>query len=64
MHKKQSLKIMIKNKQNTEHYFWGNKCEGLHMVKTENLSVIQEIMPPSTKEQVHYHNKAIQFFNI
>ena len=55
---------MIKNKQNTEHYFWGNKCEGFHLIKKENLSIIQEIMPPSTKEQMHFHNHAEQFFYI
>jgi mannose-6-phosphate isomerase-like protein (cupin superfamily) len=55
---------MIKNKQNTEHYFWGNKCEGFHLVKTDNLSVIQEIMPPNTSEKLHYHNNSQQFFYI
>ena len=55
---------MIKNKQNTEHYFWSDKCEGFRLVQTENLSVIQEIMPPSTMEQMHYHNEAMQFFYI
>ena len=55
---------MIKNKNNTEHYYWGNKCEGFHLVKTKNLSVIQEIMPPYTKEKRHLHNKSQQFFYI
>ena len=53
---------MIINKQNTEHYFWGDECEGFRLVKSENLSIIQEIMPPNTAEQLHYHNNAEQFF--
>ena len=55
---------MLKNKQNTEHYFWGNKCEGFHLVKTDNLSVIQEIMPPNTSEKLHFHKLSQQFFFI
>lgn len=55
---------MLKSKQNTEHYFWGNKCEGFHLVKTENLSVIQEIMPVNTSEKLHYHENSQQFFFI
>ena len=55
---------MIKNKENSEHYFWGNKCEGFHLVKTENLSVIQEKMPVNTAEKMHYHQNSQQFFFI
>ena len=55
---------MIKNKLNTEHYFWGDKCEGFHLVKSDSLSVIQEIMPPDSSEQLHFHNRAEQFFYI
>jgi len=55
---------MIKNKQNTEHYFWGNKCEGFHLVKTDDLSIIQEIMPPNTTEKLHFHKNSQQFFYI
>ena len=55
---------MIKNKENTEHYFWGKNCEGFHLLKSEKLSIIQEIMPPKTSEIVHYHNNSQQFFYI
>ena len=46
------------------HYEWGDKCDGWHFVKTDSLSVIKEKMPPGTKETLHYHNKAQQFFYI
>jgi len=47
-----------------EHYIWGENCEGWHLVKSENLSVIRETMPSKTSEKLHYHQKAQQFFFI
>lgn len=47
-----------------EHYEWGNKCDGWHLVKDAALSVIEECMPPGTAEVRHYHQKAQQFFYI
>ena len=55
---------MIKNKENSTHYKWGNNCDGWHLVETNTLSVIQEVMPPSTSEKLHYHNHSQQFFFI
>lgn len=52
------------SKQNSEHYTWGKKCSGWHLVKTQALSVIQEIMPPGTQEKKHHHELAQQFFFI
>jgi mannose-6-phosphate isomerase-like protein (cupin superfamily) len=49
---------------NSEHYKWGDNCDGWHLVKTDNLSVIKETMPGMTKEKNHYHEKAQQFFYI
>lgn len=50
--------------QNTEHYRWGNNCDGWHLLHSDSLSVIQERMPPHTAEQLHYHEKAQQVFYI
>ncbi len=47
-----------------EHYLWGDGCDGWHFVKSDNLSVIKETMPALTKEKLHYHEKAQQFFYI
>lgn len=55
---------MIKNKQNSEHYFWGEKCEGWHFLNSSSLSVIEELMLPNTKEKLHFHKNAEQFFYI
>jgi len=48
----------------SEHYTWGQNCDGWHFVKTENLSIIKETMPKGTQEKLHYHKKSQQFFFI
>mgnify|MGYP005984864471 CR=1 FL=1 len=53
----------ISNKT-AEHYTWGNKCDGWHLVKSNSLSVIQERVPPGCAETRHFHNNAEQFFFI
>lgn len=55
---------MKKSRKNSEHYNWGNNCSGWHLVKSENLSVIEELMPANTSEQIHYHNFSEQYFHI
>lgn len=53
---------MIVSKQNAEHYSWGKKCDGWHLVKQNDLSVIHERMPSGAYEVRHFHNKSRQFF--
>jgi mannose-6-phosphate isomerase-like protein (cupin superfamily)/N-acetylglutamate synthase-like GNAT family acetyltransferase len=53
-----SLKI------NPEHYFWGEQCEGWHLLKSKSLSVIEEKMPPYTREELHCHRYAQQLFYV
>jgi len=45
-----------------EHYTWGDNCDGWHLVKTPDLSIIEERMPPGTSEVRHHHVRARQFF--
>jgi len=47
---------------NAEHYCWGEGCEGSHLVRTAELSVIQERVPPRAREVRHLHERAQQFF--
>jgi mannose-6-phosphate isomerase-like protein (cupin superfamily) len=47
-----------------DHYIWGDVCEGWHLVRNENLSVIEECMPPGAEEQRHWHQRARQFFYV
>ncbi|MBI3654476.1 MAG: cupin domain-containing protein [Acidobacteria bacterium] len=49
---------------NAEHYTWGEGCEGWHLLKGDDLSVIQERVPPGKFEVKHLHRKARQFFYI
>lgn len=52
------------NRGNAEHYRWGNDCDGWHLVKDQQLSVIEEFMPPGAAEIRHHHERAQQFFYI
>jgi len=54
----------IIDKQTSEHYFWGEHCDSWVLADTEGLSVKQEHMPSGTKEVLHFHDKAQQFFFI
>jgi mannose-6-phosphate isomerase-like protein (cupin superfamily) len=50
--------------ENAEHYMWGNVCDGWHLLRGENLSVIEERMPPGAEEQRHFHTTTRQFFYV
>jgi mannose-6-phosphate isomerase-like protein (cupin superfamily) len=58
----------IVSTSSAEHYRWGGPqgtdCDGWHMVRTPELSVIEERMPPGTSEIRHYHQRARQFFYV
>lgn len=49
---------------NAEHYSWGTRCDGWHLVNQPELSVIRERMPPGAAEVNHLHRKARQFFYV
>ena len=55
---------MIKSILNAPHYLWGDHCEGWQLCLADDLSVIQENMPPGTKEQMHFHQRCLQVFYI
>jgi mannose-6-phosphate isomerase-like protein (cupin superfamily) len=50
--------------ENAEHYMWSDDCDGWHLLKREDMSVIQERVPAGGAEVMHYHNTARQFFYI
>lgn len=56
--------MKVIDRENAEHYHWKTVCDGWHLVKTDELSVIAEKMPPDTFEDMHFHRKAKQFFYI
>ncbi|KKO53106.1 cupin domain-containing protein [Paenibacillus sp. DMB20] len=50
------------SKHSAEHYIWGENCDGWHLVKNQDLSIIHERMPANTSEVKHYHQQSRQFF--
>jgi mannose-6-phosphate isomerase-like protein (cupin superfamily) len=50
------------NAAGAERYAWGSGCEGWHLLKRDDLSVIQERAPPGSAEVRHRHARARQFF--
>ena len=51
-----------------EHYKWGGStstdCDGWHLLRTPELNIIEERMPPATQEARHLHRHARQFFYV
>lgn len=45
-----------------EHYTWGDRSDGWHLVAGPDLSVIEECVPAGAGEQWHRHRRARQFF--
>jgi mannose-6-phosphate isomerase-like protein (cupin superfamily) len=50
--------------ENAEHYIWDGNCDGWHLLKRSDMSVIQERVPAGSAEVMHYHERARQFFYI
>lgn len=44
-----------------EHYLWGDGCDGWYLIRTPEMNVIEEKMPPDTCETRHFHVRAGQF---
>jgi mannose-6-phosphate isomerase-like protein (cupin superfamily) len=52
------------NRENAEHYRWGNDCDAWYLVRDKQINVIEECMPPGAAEIRHHHKHAQQFFYI
>lgn len=55
---------MLVSIENAEHYVWGELCDGWHLLKDDEMSVIQERVPAGGAEVMHVHKVARQFFYI
>jgi mannose-6-phosphate isomerase-like protein (cupin superfamily) len=53
---------MMISKENAEHYFWGDNCDGWYLVNRQDMLVIHEKMPAGTSEKRHFHSVSRQFF--
>lgn len=49
---------------NAEHYTWGDRCDGWYLVRSDEINIIEERMPPGASETRHYHVRARQFFYV
>jgi mannose-6-phosphate isomerase-like protein (cupin superfamily) len=62
-----SMKQMV-SRQTATHYKWGSSheddCDGWHLLRTPQLSIIEELMPPGTSEVLHFHVHSRQFFYV
>lgn len=56
--------MKIVDASNAEHYLWGTGCDGWHLVKRDDFSIITERVPAGESEQRHFHVQARQFFYI
>lgn len=60
------MPTQIVSTKSAEHYKWGGQqgsdCDGWHLVKTPELSIIEELMPSGGSEVRHSHVHARQFF--
>jgi len=55
---------MVVSIESAEHYIWGEICDGWHLLKRDDMSVIRERVPAGGAEVMHYHTKARQFFYV
>ncbi len=49
---------------NARHYVWSEVCDGWHLLEGDDLSVIEERVPPGASEVRHRHHRARQFFYV
>jgi mannose-6-phosphate isomerase-like protein (cupin superfamily) len=55
---------MLISIENAEHYIWSENCDGWHLLRRDDMSVIQERVPAGGVEVMHYHERALQFFYV
>lgn len=48
----------------TETYMWGQGCQAWVLNNSKNVTIKEELMAPSTREQLHLHKTMEQFFYI
>jgi mannose-6-phosphate isomerase-like protein (cupin superfamily) len=56
--------MQVISSQTAEHYPWGDQCDGWHLLRSPEVSVIQERMPSNSSEVPHLHTKSRQFFYV
>lgn len=54
----------VRSRRNAEHYTWGGACDGWRLLSRDNLSVIEERVPPGQGEVRHFHRRARHLFYV
>jgi len=54
----------IVNRQTADHYIWGDACDGWRLLSRDDLTVIEERIPPGRGEVPHFHGRARQLFYV
>ena len=57
-------RIRAVDRASAPHYNWGTGCDGWRLVDRDDLSVIEERVPPGGCEEWHVHDQARQFFYV
>ena len=52
------------DRSSARHYTWGEVCDGWHLLEGDDLSVIEERVPPGAGERRHRHARSRQFFYV
>lgn len=55
--------MQLSDQSNADHYVWGGVCDGRHLLRSADLSVIQRV-PPGASETRHFYTKARLFFYV
>ena len=56
--------VVDTNSPEVEHYQWAAGCEAWVLMDTPSVTIKEERMAPGTREQLHLHKNAAQFFYI
>ena len=56
--------MSVVSRDSGRHYVWGADCDGCHLHEGDDLSVIEERVPPGAAETPHRHRHARQFFYV
>lgn len=63
-HVQAGKKMNVVSTSSGEHYRWGEDCDGWYLLKRDDISIIQELVPAGKGEVRHFHNISRQFFYI
>ncbi len=58
------MDIVPAHRANAPHRRWGADCDAWELLSLDDLQIVEERMPPGTREEGHHHAEARQFFYV